>query len=154
MSFSISPTGLSDDQKSRLDALMKDQANQKKLKNNAMDKDAFLRILTTQLQYQDPLSPMDNKDFIAQMAQFSSVEQLNNISESTSGQLQNQEALSKQLETINENLVKLAESNSSGSSTSDDKADETLAAIKELKEVNVQLLNEMIKFNKAKEALE
>lgn len=35
----------------------------------------FLRILSTQLTFQDPLKPMDNQQFMAQMAQFSSLEQ-------------------------------------------------------------------------------
>lgn len=50
--------------------------------NNAMDKDAFLRILVTQLKNQDPSSPMQDKDFIAQMAQFSSLEQMTNLTTS------------------------------------------------------------------------
>lgn len=49
-----------------------------------MGKDEFLRLLTTQLSHQDPLSPMDNKDFIAQMAQFSSVEQTLNVNKNLS----------------------------------------------------------------------
>ncbi|MFV0440925.1 MAG: flagellar hook assembly protein FlgD [Lachnospirales bacterium] len=44
-----------------------------------LDKDAFLSLLITQMQYQDPLSPMDNQDFLAQMAQFSSLEQMQNL---------------------------------------------------------------------------
>ncbi len=46
-----------------------------------LDRNAFLRLLTTQLANQDPLNPMEDKEFVAQLAQFSSLEQLNNISE-------------------------------------------------------------------------
>lgn len=42
--------------------------------NDMLGRDAFLRLLTTQLQNQDPLSPMENEAFVAQLAQFSSVE--------------------------------------------------------------------------------
>ncbi|GGA39725.1 flagellar hook capping FlgD N-terminal domain-containing protein [Paenibacillus physcomitrellae] len=46
----------------------------------SLGKDQFLKILITQLQNQDPMQPMEDKEFIAQMAQFTSVEQLVNIS--------------------------------------------------------------------------
>lgn len=46
---------------------------------NTLDKDSFLKLLTTQLQKQDPLSPMDSNAFVAQLAQFSSVEALENM---------------------------------------------------------------------------
>jgi len=49
--------------------------------NDALDKDAFLRLLVTQLQHQNPLEPMDDRDFIAQMAQFSSLEQMQNMNQ-------------------------------------------------------------------------
>ena len=44
--------------------------------SSKMDKDAFLKLLVTQLSYQDPLNPMKNEDFSAQMAQFSSLEEM------------------------------------------------------------------------------
>ena len=44
-----------------------------------MGKEDFLKLLTTQLAHQDPLSPADPKDFVAQLSQFSSLEQLINL---------------------------------------------------------------------------
>ncbi len=56
-----------------------------KSKASSMGKDDFLKLLVTQLQKQDPLSPMDSTAFTAQLAQFSSLEELQNINETLGG---------------------------------------------------------------------
>ena len=48
----------------------------------SLSRDDFLQLLVTQLGNQDPLNPMDGQEFAAQLAQFSSLEQLININES------------------------------------------------------------------------
>ncbi|GMQ62753.1 flagellar hook capping FlgD N-terminal domain-containing protein [Vallitalea maricola] len=53
-------------------------------KTNDLDKDAFLNLLVTQMRYQDPLNPTQDKDFLAQMAQFSALEQMQNLNTSAS----------------------------------------------------------------------
>lgn len=51
--------------------------------SNDLGKDAFLNLLVTQMRYQDPLNPTSDKDFLAQMAQFSSLEQMQNLNASS-----------------------------------------------------------------------
>ncbi|WP_245801986.1 flagellar hook assembly protein FlgD [Fictibacillus arsenicus] len=57
------------------------QAKTKQTGSNILGKDDFLKILITQLQNQDPTSPMQDREFIAQMASFSSLEQMTNMNQ-------------------------------------------------------------------------
>ena len=50
--------------------------------NNGMDKDAFQQLLVAQMKYQDPLQPTSNTEYISQYAQFSQVEQMQNMASS------------------------------------------------------------------------
>ena len=50
-------------------------------KHNELGKNDFLRLLTIQLKYQDPMDPVKDHDFIAQLAQFSALEQTENLSQ-------------------------------------------------------------------------
>ncbi|NLX77376.1 MAG: flagellar biosynthesis protein FlgD [Clostridiaceae bacterium] len=52
--------------------------------SNELGKDEFFKLLITQLRYQNPLEPMDDRDFIAQIAQFSALEQMQNLNHSFS----------------------------------------------------------------------
>jgi flagellar basal-body rod modification protein FlgD len=51
---------------------------------NTLGKDDFLRLLVVQLENQDPTSPLDDREFIAQMAQFSALEQMTEMNRTLS----------------------------------------------------------------------
>ncbi|MGE8069170.1 flagellar hook assembly protein FlgD [Pseudomonas sp. NPDC089569] len=53
--------------------------------NQALGKDAFLQLLVTQLKNQNPLEPQDNGAFVAQLAQFSSLEGITTLNDTVSG---------------------------------------------------------------------
>ena len=54
-------------------------------KAQTMGKNEFLKLLVTQLSHQDPLKPMEDKEFISQMAQFSTLEQMVEMNKNMSG---------------------------------------------------------------------
>jgi flagellar basal-body rod modification protein FlgD len=63
------------------------------LQANSLGMEDFLKILLTQLTYQDPLKPMDNQEFMAQMAQFTSLEQTQQLNNKIETLITNQAAL-------------------------------------------------------------
>jgi len=60
----------------------------------SMGKEDFLRLFTTQLKNQDPLKPMESTEFTAQLAQFSSLEQLFNLNDGIQKMLTVQDSMS------------------------------------------------------------
>lgn len=61
--------------------LLSSQTSQTRQPGNVLGQDAFLKLLLTQMQNQDPTNPMDDREFIAQLATFSSLEQLTQMNQ-------------------------------------------------------------------------
>lgn len=96
-------TAMSPQEKAKLnmqvDTFNKSLAVNGKQAQQSLGKDDFLKLLITQLSNQDPTSPMDNTQFIAQMAQFSSLEQMTNMNQEF-GKLNNMLVSSQAVGTI------------------------------------------------------
>ncbi len=152
------PAYFTEDQLKVLDKIDKDKDNTEKVKKAQIGKDAFLQLMIKQLQHQDPLSPMDNKDFIAQMAQFTSVEQMTNIAknteksaEKTDHMQQNMAQLANEIKYLREDMTMLTGRDDKEPISKKGNVKETL---EDVKEINQKLLNEVIKLNKAIAAFE
>jgi flagellar basal-body rod modification protein FlgD len=54
---------------------------------NTINQNEFIKLFLAQLQFQDPMEPVDNREFLAQLAQFSNLQQSTQISQNTEGAL-------------------------------------------------------------------
>jgi flagellar basal-body rod modification protein FlgD len=74
-------------------------SSEKANSSSNLDKDAFLQLLVAQMKYQDPLEPTDNTEYISQLATFSQLEEMQNLSATMSfqraGTLVGQEVICK-----------------------------------------------------------
>ena len=64
---------------SGIDTSKATQLNSTEKKSSSLDKDAFLQLLVTQMKYQDPLNPSSNTEYMSQLAQFTSLEEMENL---------------------------------------------------------------------------
>jgi len=65
----------------KADAYISENAYGERVVNNELGRDAFLQLLVLQMQNQDPLEPVDNTEMIAQLAQFSALEQMTELND-------------------------------------------------------------------------
>lgn len=128
-----------EDQIKKLNAISNDAANETRKKSQTLDKDAFLKIMMIQLQNQNPLSPTDNAEYMNQMAQFSSVEQLTNLVSSQSTANEMSALISKQLEDMAKMISKLATTSGESTEISDKQT--------QIIEQNNKMLEQLVKMN-------
>lgn len=74
---STTPAGPATSRADQLPGTPENKAN-----TDGLGRDAFLRLLVTQLQHQDPTKPQADGEFLAQLAQFSALEKLSEIADS------------------------------------------------------------------------
>lgn len=77
--------------------------------NSSLDKEAFLQLLVTQMQYQDPLEPTSNTEYISQLATFSSLEAMQNLQSTSSN--------SMAASLVGENVIMKTTSSTTGSTS-------------------------------------
>lgn len=61
--------------------------NSETTKQSTINQEDFIKLFLSQLQFQDPLEPVDNREFLAQLAQFSNLEQVRQTTQNTEGLL-------------------------------------------------------------------
>lgn len=121
---------------SSIDYLNSIKTETEKAKNNqTLGKDDFLKILITQLTHQDPMEPLNDKESIAQMAQFSSLEQMQNLNATLTSNAQTTEDIKTLIAAMNESLSKLPTSITESSTKGESLQNEILQELKGIKEL-------------------
>lgn len=133
---------LTDANKKRLDALDKDTTSNELKAKQQMGKEQFLNLITKQLSNQDPLSPMEDSQFISQMAQLQSLDTNNSLLSYAKNTYAATTAMATSLETMSANIKTLVEKMSALSTGSSSETLSTDAAT---------IVNELTKINKAME---
>ncbi len=133
-----------------LDTLSSDYQNKSLRENQELGKDAFLKLMMTQLAHQDPLEPMGNEQMIAQMAQFTSVEQMGMMTTASAKQVEQNVEIIDALKAL---------SDTSGSGDTESKIQTLIEKTDRTNELNTKILEELVKLNasnvqKATEAYE
>ena len=97
----------------------------------------FLQLLTAQLQYQDPLQPMDNTQFASQLAQFSQLDQLSSLNSEMSGLSNNMASslIGKYVETADKGLTQVTGVSLANGQTSLLLADNTSVSMSDVTEI-------------------
>src|SRR3954464_4137675 len=93
-------------------------ASSTKKADQALGKDDFLKLMVAQMKNQDPMNPADDKDNIAQMAQFSSLEQITNLANATQ-ELANRMSLTQNVGLLGHAVTYKAADGTSASGTVD-----------------------------------
>lgn len=131
------PGLLTEEQLKRLDEIVEESRTDSLKLNQELGKDQFMQILLRQLSHQNPLQPMEDKEFIAQMAQFSSLESIQNLNSTFQDSFR---GLAEEVGRIGKHITE-----------QETKSEELEAAVKSIAE-SVAEINKAIKENKALKA--
>ena len=115
--------------------------------DSSLGQDEFLELLSAQLSNQDPLAPMEDTEFIAQMAQFTSLEALTDLNDKFDYNVAYLANISETLSTQNESMTDLVESIDSLV----EKIDSLTESQSESLENDAEVINQLINLNNAME---